>query len=217
MSIFSKRAEEPPTPEEQSATAALDAVLEETRADRANGTDHAVHGLPALTQWPTSNGRHGRDPLPVLARLLADEALAPVAWQTRPSGATADPDLLGTWVVLDIDHLPDADSNLGIRARRLIEHFAATEPASQVVTERDGLRGRTRLVSDKTVDGVAVRLAVTLPKDNPLADSTPPTEHWQAIPEEPVAATGEDPYREFIPPMFARPAAKATETTKDAA
>lgn len=187
MSIFSKRDEEPPTPEEQSATAALDVVLEETRADRANGTEHALRGLPAVAQWPTSSGRHGRDPLPVLARLLADEALAPVAWQTRRGDVAVGPDLLGTWVVLDIDNLPDVDSDLGTRARRLIEHFAATEPVSQVATERDGLRGRTRLVSDKTIDGVTVRLAVTLPKDNPLADTSVPTEQWRAVAEEPAA------------------------------
>lgn len=200
--------DEPLSPEDAEKVADLTKIGAEARAERA-----ATESLPAVPAAPAQDaevlpmpaGRHASDPLAILARLRADVELAGLEWHLRPA-ATGEPSLLGTHVVLDIDHLRDAATvDAATGARRMIEHFAAQSPVSPVVgDEEPGLRGRPRKVSTKRIGGVAVTVAITLPKDTPLSVAAPPTTEFEPVPESAPVATA-DPSHPNLGPMFARP------------
>ena len=213
MSIWKKDEDEPLDAEDTATMHAIEGIARERRAEKAAET--TALPVAADDEWPPATGRHNHDPLVVLSRLRADPALALLHWDVRPVAVPHGPDLLGTHVVLDVEHLRDATTmQAAVDARRILDHFAAQQPVSEVVTDDEpGLRGRPRKVSEKVIDGLTVRVAVTLPKDTPLSIAAPATQGFTPVADKVVASS-----HPYIGSMFERgPVAPAAETTGDAA
>lgn len=200
MSIFSKRDEEPLSPEDTAAIEAISEVAAKHRRDKAGAALAGLADAPAPDNTDRPTGEHGVDPLRALAVLWRIPELAAVTWHHSPS--TRDR-IDGS---LTIHAEPELRVMTPKAARHELDRFSAWlhDGVPTVRTEQEGRR--TRVIVEGVLHGVTVTLSALMPPPDPLTETALPTEQWQAVPEEPNADAEPD-YQEYVPAMFARPAA----------
>jgi len=185
MSRRSRKQQEE-THEEMSVTEAIAAAppTETLPAEEPQQRALPASEAPTGQDWTHGDGPHDEAPLATLAALRSDPHFDDVHWSVRPKAVHTGPALRGMVVVPQVaGSVPDEDTwEWANQARRMIAYFAGTGVPSQVHTDATpGLSGRTRLTSEKTIRGITVEVAVTLPKDTPLDTQPAPTGEFPPV------------------------------------